>query len=271
MQIESIESRQNQKIKNLIKLQKRQERLEQGLFIIEGIKELEKAIAGGYQIDSIFFCSAIISKNNFEEIKSKISSSKFYEVNKDIFSKIAYRESTGGIIATAKPKNHELNKFSLAKNPLLLVLEGIEKPGNIGAIYRTADAAGIDAIILCDAKADIYNPNAIRASIGTVFNVPTIISSSVEAISWLNANEISIFSTYLQAALPYQNANFKGPMAIVMGTEATGISQQWIDSATSKIIIPMAGKADSLNVSTATAIVLFEARRQRDFIKSIGN
>ncbi len=259
-----ITSRQNPKIKDLLKLQKSSERKKQGLFLIEGIREISRAIASGYEIPELIICQELIS--NDHEIFHKIGSqTKISHVSKDVFNKIAYREDSGGILGISKVKSHSFSQLTISSNPLFLVIEGVEKPGNIGAIFRSADAAGIDGIILCDPLADIYNPNAIRASLGTVFSVPTVITSTNEAINYLNNNKIQIFSTYLEASIPYHEADFRKPSAIIAGTEATGITQEWINASKANLIIPMRGIADSLNVSVSTAIVLFEACRQRDF------
>jgi len=263
MSVIKIESRQNQRIKNLLKLQKRSERAKEHLFLIEGIKEIEKAVVANYEFQSAFFCPEIIAFKEVEKIFKNTNSPLYIEVTKEVFSKIAYRETTGGLLVTATPRNHLLAQFPLKENPLILVIEGVEKPGNMGAIYRTVDAAAFDGIIICDPKADLYNPNAIRASIGTVFNVPTALATTDEALAFLQQNNITIFATYLEGSVPYETMDYTQPSALVMGTEATGISQPWVKAATANIIIPMRGIADSLNVSTATAVVVFEARRQR--------
>jgi len=262
---EIITSRQNQRIKHLLRLQKRQVRAEEGLFVIEGLKEIEKAVHAGYQPDSVYFCSKITPLSELRKLIPGLSESIAFEVSADVFEKIAYRENSGGVVMVAKEKEHKLQTLAKVVNPLYLVIEGIEKPGNLGAIYRTADAAGVDAIIVCDQKADLYNPNVVRASLGCVFTVPTAIAGNAETISWLKNRKIRILSTYLKAAIPYHTADYTKPTAIVMGTEATGISDDWIDASDANIIIPMKGMADSMNVSVSTAIVVFEAMRQRDF------
>jgi len=265
VKIEKITSKQNQGIKNLIHLQKHSEREKQNVFVIEGLKELEKAIQNGYHFESVYFFAGLISFERLQTIFNQRLPSKVYEVNAEVFSKIAYRENSGGIVALAEPKSHSINEFQNDEKALFLVIEGVEKPGNIGAIYRTADAAGVTGIIICDPKADIYNPNAIRASLGCVFTVPTIITSSEKAINWLKKNDIKIYCTYLKAAFHYHKIDYTESSAIVMGTEATGISQVWVEASDANIIIPMRGIADSMNVSTSAAVVLFEACRQRDF------
>jgi TrmH family RNA methyltransferase len=263
--VESISSKQNPKIKNLLHLQKNSERNQQGVFIVEGIKEVEKAVKSGYEVDSLFFCPEIIDPYRVEEIFSSTFPKNILEVTRDVFNKVAYRENSGGIIILAKPKDHALNQLNIGKNPLILVIEGVEKPGNIGAIFRTADAAGISAIIICDQGTDLYNPNSIRASLGCVFAIPTAICTSTIAIEWLKAKGVKIFVSYLKAAVPYHKIDFTKPSAIVMGTEATGISKVWLEASDANIIIPMQGQADSMNVSTAAAVLIFEACRQRGF------
>lgn len=263
-----ITSAQNPRIKNFIHLQKARERKEQNVFVVEGSKEYAQAIRHQYKFASIFVCSDLISEVHFKALSAGINHDvEVYPVSKEVFDKIAYREGSGGIIALARPKSHGLNNLILKKNPLLLVLEAVEKPGNLGAILRTADAAGVDAVIVCDPQTDIYNPNVVRSSIGCLFSVPLAICNSDEAIAWLKSNSIAIFCTYLKAAIPYTEVDFVKPAAIVMGTESEGITAKWVAAADQNIIIPMQGSADSMNVSTATAVVVFEACRQKNFGK----
>ena len=188
---------------------------------------------------------------------------KFKRAVTDSDGEIAYREGSDGLLAVAIPRYSNLKDFKLKKNPLIIVLETVEKPGNLGAVMRTADAAGVDAVIIADPRTDLFNPNAIRASIGTIFSVPLFACSSEECISWLRENDIKIYCTYLKASIDYLDADFRKGSAIVMGTEATGISDIWVEAADQNLIIPMNGIADSLNVSVTTAIVVFEAIRQR--------
>jgi len=260
-----ITSKQNQSIKNLILLQKHREREKQQRIIIEGLKEIAKADASGYSIEEIYFCPEITTEAELNGLLQNSEQVRRISISPDVFEKIAYRESTGGVVALARPKNHSFKNLKKSANPLYLVLEGVEKPGNMGAIYRTADAAGIDAIILSDPRTDLYNPNAIRASLGCVFSVETVICTGNEAIDWLKNNGIGIYCTYLHADVHYYTIDFKEPSAIVVGTEADGISNMWLQAADKNIIIPMRGQADSMNVSTATAVVVFEACRQRNF------
>jgi TrmH family RNA methyltransferase len=258
-----ITSTQNPKIKSLLALEKPRERRKQQLFLVEGAKEIKLAIEAGYKIGNIFFCEEIINKEEADFVYAQ--DKLLIPVSKDVFEKIAIRESSGGMLAVAEQKTHRLEDIKLSKRPLLLILESVEKPGNLGAILRTADAAGVDAVIICDPQTDFYNPNVIRSSVGCVFTTQIASATSETTIAWLKKEGVNIFCTYLKASKPYHEINFTQPSAIVMGTEATGLSDVWVDSSTANIIIPMSGKIDSMNVSTATAVVVFEAKRQRGF------
>jgi RNA methyltransferase, TrmH family len=258
-----ITSTQNPKIKSLLALEKPRERRSQQLFLIEGQKEITLALEAGYTLSSVFFCDAIISEEEATTWFGK--DSVLIPVSKEVFDKIAVRENSGGIIAVAEMKAHRLEDVKLSKNPLVLVLESVEKPGNLGAILRTADAAGVDAVIICDPQTDFYNPNVIRSSVGCMFTTQTASAPSEETIAWLKKNSIAIYCTYLKASEHYDRIDYSKPASIIMGTEATGLSDVWVKNATKNIIIPMGGKIDSMNVSTATAVVVFEAKRQRGF------
>jgi TrmH family RNA methyltransferase len=258
-----LSSTSNPKIKFLLSLEKPRERRKQQLFIIEGRKEIMHALRAGYKIGNIFFC---IDQLREEDLEPELVKDKLViPVTQEVFDKIAVRENSGGVIAVAEMKTHNLADVKTSGTPLFLVLESVEKPGNLGAILRTADAAGIDAVIICDAQTDIYNPNVIRSSIGCVFTKTVAIASSLETIDWLKKNNFAIWCTYLPASIPYNEIDYTEAGAIVMGTEATGLSPEWVRAASSNIIIPMQGQADSMNVSTSAAVVIFEARRQRGF------
>ena len=258
-----LSSTSNPKIKFLLSLEKPRERRKQQLFIIEGRKEIMHALNAGYKIGNIFFCIDQLQESNLEPdlIKDKL----VIPVTQQVFDKIAVRENSGGVIAVAEMKPHNLADVKTTGTPLYLVLESVEKPGNLGAILRTADAAGVDAVIICDPQTDVYNPNVIRSSIGCLFTQTVAIASSTDTIAWLKKNGLAIWCTYLPASQSYHEIDYTKPGAIVMGTEAAGLSQEWIKVASSNIIIPMLGKADSMNVSTSAAVVVFEARRQRGF------
>jgi TrmH family RNA methyltransferase len=262
----TITSTQNPKVKSLLALEKPRERRKQGLFIVEGKKEIRMALDAGYKIGNLFFCEDIIPASELNSLGA--NEKLIVPVSREVFDKIAIRENSGGVLAVAEQKAHRLEQIRLSKNPLLVILEAVEKPGNLGAILRTADAVGVDAVVICDPQTDFYNPNVIRSSIGCVFTTQIASATSEETIDWLNKNNIAIYCTYLKASKPYHELDFTGAAAIVMGTESTGLSEQWVEKSNANIIIPMMGKIDSMNVSTAAAVVVFEARRQRGFRKA---
>ena len=256
-----ITSTHNPKVKSLLALEKPRERRKQQLFIVEGKKEIGMALQAGYKIGNLFYCVDLFPET---DLNSLGMDEKFLvPVTKEVFDKIAVRENSGGVIAVAEMKAHCLDQIRLKPSPLVLVLESVEKPGNLGAILRTADAAGLDAVILCDPQTDFYNPNVIRSSLGCVFTEPSASVTSEEAIAWLKKNKISIYGTHLKASRPYYEIDFTKPSAIVLGAESTGLSDEWVKSSEANIIIPMQGKIDSMNVSNAAAVVVFEAIRQR--------
>jgi len=266
--MELITSLQNNRIKNIHKLStKSKERKEQELFIIEGARELSLALAGNYDLDSIYICPALFEKTDYPEVlhSHPINKNNIFELTESVFKKIAYREGSDGILALAKPQSHTLSDLKLPENPFFIILEAVEKPGNLGAILRTADAAKADAVIVCDPLTDIYNPNVIRSSVGCIFTVPVAICSNKEALKFLQAKQIRSFAAELTSAQWYQDADFTSPSAIIMGTEADGLTPFWLDNANARIKIPMRGIIDSLNVSVSTAILTFEAMRQRGF------
>lgn len=272
--VEVITSTSNPKIKRLIALQQKSSlRCESALFVVEGRREIVHCIEGGYEIDTLFVCPEICG--DYDVIEKELRAVewqnrgnlvvpvKIFEVSAALYSKIAYREGTEGLIAEVRAKSHSLEDLNLGADPLVVVLEGVEKPGNIGAVLRTCDAAGVDALIVCDPKSDILNPNLIRASLGAVFTVPVAVCSSGEAISFLKARGIRILTAQLQDSALYYDCDMKGACAIVMGTEATGLTNAWREAASSHIRIPMLGQLDSLNVSVSTAVLVYEALRQR--------
>ncbi|NCC73557.1 MAG: RNA methyltransferase [Sphingobacteriia bacterium] len=263
---EHLTSLKNPRIKNLMLLHKPRERREQEVFIIEGLKEIEKANAAGYHFSEVYFCPDMIPEKQAEKLAG--NAELCFTIGAGLFEKLSYRGNSGGLIVVAQPKDHSLRKLTLKENPLLIVLESVEKPGNIGAILRTADAAGVDAVIVSNTKTDLYNPNVIRSSLGCLFTIPVLLGETTEVIDFLTESRIPIYCTLLKASVPYHTVDFKGPAAIVMGTESTGLTSVWLQHSHTNIIIPMHGAADSLNVSTSTAIVVFEAVRQREVQKS---
>jgi len=259
-----ISSRNNPAIKNIVSLSKAAERRSQNLIIVEGFREIDRALKAGFVMKQLYFCPEVGSNELISKLNKLLSSNvEVVEVSSGVFEKIAYREGSDGLLALFEPKNISLDDLQPKSNPLLIVLESVEKPGNLGAVMRTADAASADAVIVCDPRTDLYNPNTIRSSLGCIFTVPVVACTTTEAIKWLNSHKIDIFATSLEASIPYTECNFKGPSAIVMGTEATGLTPQWLQHSKQNLIIPMKGIADSLNISVSAAIVVFEALRQR--------
>lgn len=252
---EIITSVQNPKIKKLMALQqKSSERRESGLFVVEGVRELQHCIEAGYEIDTVFQLSGGNDRKG----------PRVFEVSPAVYEKIAYRGSTEGVIAEVRAKTRTIASLELGENPLIAVLESVEKPGNLGAVLRSADAAGADAVIVCDPLTDLYNPNLIRASLGGIFSVPCVACSSEDAIAFLKKRGIQILTAQLQDSSLYYEYDMKKGTAIVMGTESTGLTDIWREAADAHIRIPMLGRLDSLNVSVSAAILLFEAVRQRN-------
>ena len=291
---ETITSAQNPKLKRLIALQEKSKlRREEGVFVVEGRRELEHCIAAGFEIEAVFVCPEILGDTGLGNPPSGVRppgsphhpfgtgpplsnrgcyvpqgyaparQHSTFLISKDLYAKVAYREGTEGIIAEVRARALRLEDLRLSPKPLVMVLESVEKPGNLGAVLRSADAAGADAVIICDPLTDLWNPNLIRASIGAVFTVPVVCCSSEEAIAFLKSQGIRILTAQLQDSSPYYDVDMTCGTAIVMGTEATGLTGVWRDAADAHILIPMLGRLDSLNVSVSAAILLYEAVRQR--------
>lgn len=301
MKSETVTSAQNPKIKELLALQEKSRlRRERGLFVVEGRRELGHCIEAGYRVRTIFVCREIIPDTEAEAIirkaeavlheyhdghrqahgetqetdalqkhpeytgrKGQSDGLLVIDIPSALYDKIAYRGGTEGIIAEVEWKDLSLDGLHLTGNPLIMVLESVEKPGNLGAVLRSADAAGADAVIICDPLTDLYNPNLIRASIGAVFTTRTVVSTSEETIGWLKSHGIRILTAQLQDSRPYYDTDMTCGTAIVMGTESTGLTDIWRENADAHIRIPMLGRLDSLNVSVSAAILLYEAVRQR--------
>lgn len=254
-----INSLQNEQIKNIVKLRDNgRERKNQGLFLIEGRREINLALKGKIEIETIFYCP------DYGRQKLEVGREKIIEVVKKVFAKISYRENPDGFLAVAKNKELKLKNIKLSAKPLLIILEAVEKPGNLGAILRTADAAAVDAIIINDGKTDVYNPNVIRASQGAVFTVPTILSSISETANFCKNNKIKILAATPAAKKLYTEVNYNNGCSIILGAEDNGLSKTWLEAADEKIKINMRGRIDSLNVSVSAAVILFEVIRQRE-------
>ena len=253
--MEQITSLQNPKIKLLTALQqKSSERRKAGLFVVEGQQELQHCISAGYEVDTVFWCP---------ELCPAPVGARCFQVSPEIYAKVAYRGTTEGVIAEVRTKSLRLNDLQLGDSPLIVVLESVEKPGNLGAVLRSADASGVDAVVVCDPLTDLYNPNLIRSSVGAAFTVPCVACSSEACIAFLKQRGIKILTAQLQDSHLYYDTDMTCGTAIVMGTEHDGLTDQWRRAADAHIRIPMLGQIDSLNVSVSAAILMFEAVRQR--------
>ncbi len=264
--MKEITSSQNPFIKQLILLrEKSRNRKKEGIFTIEGAREIRLAIRGNYVVETILFQKDIFSEEAVSQLISDLKNSpEIIHISKEVYEKLSCRSSTEGIIAVAQSKQHSLENIVLkTSNPLILVAEAPEKPGNIGALLRTADAANIDAVLIANPKTDLYNPNIIRSSVGCVFTTPIGMGTTSEIISFLKGKNIKIFCAALSASKPYSDVSFQEASAIVVGTEDEGLTQEWLSHSDQNIIIPMEGVIDSMNVSVAAAILIFEAKRQR--------
>jgi TrmH family RNA methyltransferase len=266
-----ISSSQNPLIKEIVLLQsKSKERKNRNTIVIEGTKEISVACDTGVIFKKILFCPNIISLEEVKNILGKQAENvEIIEISNTVFSKISYRETTGGLVVLAEMPNKNLSDLKIDEQSVFIILESVEKPGNLGAICRVADAAQVSGVIICDPHTDIYNPNAIRSSLGCVFSVDVVNSTFEETMNWLKENQITSYAAELTASEFYHNLDLRGKIALVFGTESTGLTEKWIKSAENRIKIPMGGIIDSLNVNTSVAILTFEAMRQRNFQFSI--
>ena len=256
-----ITSLANKMIKDAAALKKPGERRKSGLILIDGLREIKMALRAKTEITTLFYCLGLITEET--EIFNLIASEKRIEVSAAVFRKICYKESPDGFLAIAKPKEKNLSSLKLSDNPLVMILEDVEKPGNLGGIIRTAYAAGIEAILINSGQTDIYNPNVIRASEGYVF-IENIVSASItETVAWLKKSKIKSFGAATSGKKIYTEADFREPAAILLGSEADGLSEKWLKEAGQLIRIPMQAGIDSLNVSVSAAIIIYEAVRQR--------
>ncbi len=265
MQLKKITSPQNTFIKQLMLLKdKAKARKKTGQFLIEGKRELDLAIKGNYVIDTLLFYPELFNEHDLEALH--LNTAHCIEISKEVYQKLAHRDTTEGVIALANTKNHALTHLDIASTtPLILIAEAPEKPGNIGALLRTADAANVDVVIIANPKTDLYNPNIIRSSVGCIFTNRIVTGSTSEIISYLQDNNIAFYCATLQNSTEYYTQDYTKATALVVGTEATGLTQEWRDASTKNIIIPMQGQIDSMNVSVAAGILIFEAKRQRNF------
>ncbi len=263
---DKITSLTNLKVKHVVQLRSRKQRIEDGLTIVEGLREVARAFEGGVTFHALYICRELISESETVDVFIKeLDNCKIpvYETTQSVFSKISYGDRSEGILAVCAPKTQSFKDLSSKASPLFVVVECVEKPGNLGAILRTCDGAGVDGVIICDGKTDIYNPNAIRASLGTIFSVSVVAGSKEETVEFLRSKNIKICAALPQAKTVYTDAPLTGALAIVVGSEKDGLTDFWGQQADLKVKIPMCGQADSLNVSASTAILLYETIRQR--------
>ena len=279
---ERITSLQNPRIKLLVKLRDRRPRDEAGVFLVEGYRQIRRALEKQVRLTEVYYSADWFLGENEPALlaQAEAAGAVLYDLSKEAFAKVAYRERPDGLLAVAPQWHHSLADLadwlglepgpggSTAPSPtriapFLLVVEAIEKPGNLGTILRSADAAGVQALIVCDPVTDLFNPNVVRASTGVLFSVPVVIARSEEVQPWLRHHRTRTVATTPAAASLYTAVDLRGPLAIVMGSEQYGLSDFWLRAADERVRIPMAGQADSLNVAMATIITLFEAVRQR--------
>ena len=270
--MKEITSTQNPLIKKIALLtEKSRERKKQSLGVVEGAREIRIALQGGYTVTTLLYYPDIFTEKQLKELLNYTHHTpEVIALSKEVYEKLTYRTSTEGVIALVQTKTHTLQDLTFANEcPLMLVAEAPEKPGNIGALLRTADAAHIDAVIIANPKTDLYNPNIVRSSVGCVFTVPIATGTTDEVLSFLKERNINIYCAALTASKPYYEVPFHQPSAIVVGTEDEGLTEQWLRHSTQNIIIPMEGVIDSMNVSVAAAVIIFEAKRMRLMAKCI--
>jgi TrmH family RNA methyltransferase len=267
---EIITSAQNESIKQAIALREAKARREYGLTLIDGVREIYRAWDAGVVIEKVFLCPALLQERDDTHLVSLLKQQKvkIIEVTEQVFEKIAFGQRFEGLLALARIPQKSLSDIKPTATSLFVIAEGLEKPGNIGAILRTCDAAGVDGLLLVDAKTDLYNPNVIRASTGTVFSVPTAVTDSQTVLDFLNRYKIKSCSLFPQSEAIYSDLDFTGSIAIVLGSEDQGLSDFWQKNSNIQMKIPMNGKADSLNVSVCGAIVIYEALRQRGLVEN---
>lgn len=265
MKSEPITSLQNTRVKQAVRLRDRGPRDKSDLFLIEGYRELLRAVDASRNIETLFICPELFLGENEEALIKRIvaKGGLLYNCTKEVFNKISYRDRPDGLLAIAPQHHLKLGEIKLSEAPLLIVAEAIEKPGNLGTILRSSDAVGCDGVIVCDRCTDIHNPNVVRASVGTLFTLPVIEASSADTLKWLKSNGICILAATPSAEKDYTEVDMTVPLAIAVGTEQLGLTDLWMNQADLQVRIPMYGVADSLNVATATTLLLYEARRQR--------
>lgn len=263
---ERITSVQNPRIKAASKLRQRRARQQQGRTIVDGVREIDRALATGFPLLELYVCDELLIGAEADALRDRIAQQrglKIFEITRDVCEKLSFGERAEGAVAVASYPDTQLDAGKLSARPLIVVLEGVEKPGNLGAILRTADAVGADCLIAADARTDLFNPNAIRASLGTIFAVPTFEATTAETMAFLREAGAAMFAARVEGSVSYEQSDFSGPTALILGSEAEGLTNRWLADDVTNIRLPMRGIADSLNVSTTAAVLLYEANRQR--------
>lgn len=270
-----ITSVHNPRVNEALKLRDRRHRNQQQRFLIDGARELHRALAAGVELMEVFVCESLCESEESRQVLAQLTGPAaaagsgsavavdLWHVAPPVFGKLAFGDRAEGVVAVARQTPRNLADLVLPAAPLVAVLEGVEKPGNVGAVLRSADGAGVDALVIADGGTDLYNPNVIRASLGTIFQVPVCGAGSAETLAWLRGRGFQMFAARLDATLDYTAAEFRGPTAIVLGSEAAGLSPVWSAADVTPIRLPMRGIADSLNVSATAAVLFYEVLRQR--------
>ena len=260
-----ITSPHNPHVRAAARLRDRRQRERQGRTLIDGARELLRAVQACVPLVEVFVCRPLCTGEDAQRVLALLPGRgvKVIELAEPVFAKVAFGDRADGLLAVAPVPRRTLADLQLSPQPLVAVLDGVEKPGNVGAVLRSADGAGLDAVLLADARTDLYNPNAIRASLGTIFTLPVAAASGVEVRDWLKQQQLQIVAARVDGAVPYTQLDFRRPTAIVLGSEAAGLGSRWSGAAVQAVCLPMLGAADSLNVSAAAAVLFYEARRQR--------
>lgn len=261
----TITSLQNPRVKGAARLRDRRHREKQERILIDGTRELARAVAAGVRMLEVFICEPLCTSDQSRQLLALLPDcgAELLPVSEPVFEKLSFGHRVEGVLGIAEMPRPTLADLQLPERPLVAVLEGVEKPGNVGAVLRSADAAGVSAVIVADARTDLYNPNAIRASLGTIFTMPVCAATADETLNWLRRHRLAIYAARVDASVPYTEADYRGPMAVVLGSEAEGLSAAWTADDVTPVRLPMLGAADSLNVSAAAAVLFYEALRQR--------
>jgi TrmH family RNA methyltransferase len=260
-----ITSLQNPRVKAAVRLRDRRHREKQGRIRMDGARELLRAIRAGVTLVEVFVCKPLCQSDDAGQVLAELSECgvEILEVAEPVFEKLAFGDRAEGVVGVAETPKPTLSDLTLPQNPLVAVLEGVEKPGNVGAVLRTADAAGVSALVVAGGRTDLYNPNAIRASLGTIFTMPVCTATAEETLDWLRGHELAIYAARVDGSVLYTEVDYRPPTAIVLGSEAEGLTTAWTAADVTSIRLPMRGVADSLNVSATAAVLFYEAFRQR--------